>query len=110
MVKLVKVGIAAVPGFIEIGGDILEWTPAWRDITRTIGCLGGLIGSLLVPKYAEPLETFGLAYEPLFIKTLYGRLVGAVEGEEITKADIQLRLRRRGAGQLRPEEMLPQLH
>jgi len=108
--KLVKVGVAAIPGVIEIAEDQLDVDPTIVHATR-FGEFGvGLIGSLMVRSgspWEDPLEALMLSAEPLAIKSVFNLLTGAVEGAPITKEAIELKLKR--AGQVipptRPEEV-----
>ena len=114
-VKLVKVGVAAIPGIVEIGEDYFDADPKIVHATRGAEFGIGLIGSLLVPTgnpWEDPLEALMLASEPLVIKSVYNLVSGAIEGEEVSREAIELKLKARGrrrAGQIRPEEMKPQL-
>ena len=114
-VKLVKVGVAAIPGVVEIGEDYLDVDPEIVHATRGVEFGIGLVGSLLVPRghvAEDPLEALMLASEPLVIKSVYSLITGALEGRGITKEAIELKLKARGrrpGAQLRPEEMVPQL-
>jgi len=110
--KLVKLGVAAIPGVLDIAEDYMDVDPIVIHGTRIVEFLAGLGGSLMVrpgSPYADPLEALMLASEPLTIKSIYSLVTGAMEGAGITKEAIELKLRSRGAGQLRPEEMVPQL-
>lgn len=110
--KLVKVGVAAIPGILEIAEDALDVEPEVIHGTRLAEFGIGLVGSLMVKErspYADPLEALMLASEPLAIKSIYNLVTGAMEGASITKEAIELKLKSRGAGQLRPGEMVPQL-
>lgn len=114
-IKLVKVGVAAIPGVAEIAEDYLDVDPEIIHATRGAEFGIGLIGSLMVPRgspWEDPLEALMLASEPLAIKSVYSLVTGAMEGRGITKEAIELKLKSRGrgrGGQLRPEEMIPQL-
>ena len=110
--KLVKLGVAAVPGILEVAEDALDVEPIVIHGTRLAEFGLGLFGSLMVRRgsqWEEPLETLMLASEPLAIKSIYNLVTGAMEGTAITKEAIELKLKSRGAGQLRPGEMVPQL-
>lgn len=110
--KLVKVGVAAIPGLLEVAEDVMDVDPIVIHGTRIVEFLAGLGGSLMVNErspYADPLEALMLASEPLAIKTIYSLVSGAMEGAGITKEAIELKLKSRGAGQLRPGELGPQL-
>lgn len=110
-IKLVKVGVAAVPGVIEIAEDVLDVEPTYIHATRILEFGAGLLGSLMVPEdspWADPLEALMLASEPLAIKSIYGLMTEAVEGAPtVTKEAIELKLKQ--AGQVippvRPEEV-----
>jgi len=110
-VKLVKVGVAAVPGILEVAEDYLDVDPKIIHATRGAEFGIGLIGSLVVPAgaWVDPLEALMLASEPLVIKSAYSLITGAVAGKEVSKEAIELKLKGRPAGQLRPEQMRPQL-
>ena len=100
--KLVKVGVAAVPGIIDVVEDIMDVDPVWVHATR-LGEFGvGLVGSLLAKRapWEEPLEALMLASEPLAIKSIYSLVTGAMEGAPATKEAIELKLKR--AGQVIP--------
>ena len=108
--KLVKVGVAAIPGVLEIAEDALDVDPTVIHGTRLAEFGVGLVGSLMVRErspWEDPLEALMLASEPLAIKSIYSLVTGAIEGSPITKEAIELKLKR--AGQLRPEEITPQL-
>jgi len=111
-VKLVKVGVAAIPGLADISEEYFDVDPKWIHATRGAEFGIGLIGSLLAPEksaWGDPLEALMLASEPLVIKSVYELVTGVVAGKEVTKEAIELKLKGRPAGQLRPEEMRPQL-
>ena len=116
VVKLAKLAVAALPGIADIAEEYLDVDPTIVHATRGVEFGLGFLGSLLAPKdspWEDPFDALMLASEPLVVKSVYSLLTEAVEGEEVTKEDIELKLKARGrgapAGQLRPEEMKPQL-
>jgi hypothetical protein len=108
--KLTKVGVALIPGIIDVAEDYMAVPSTYIHLTRIAEFAVGVVGCAMTGTtgfVADAMEALLLSSEPLLVKSIYGLVTGAVEGQP-KKSDIELRLRRAGA--LAPQIRKPRFH
>jgi hypothetical protein len=108
--KLTKIGVAAIPGIIDVVEDYFAVPSKYVHLTRFLEFGIGLIGCAVTGVEgfaANASEALTLSSEPLVIKSLYSLITGAIEGQP-TKEEIIARLRRAGA--FAPQIRKPRFH
>jgi hypothetical protein len=108
--KLTKIGVALIPGIIDVAEDYAAVPSTYIHLTRVAEFAVGLVGCAMTGTTgfgADASEALLLSSEPLLIKSIFSFITGAVEGQP-TKSEIELRLHRAPA--IAPQIKKPRFH